>query len=130
MREIKFRFWLKKHNYFVRPEGYGYMSFGVHLDGKIVQFGLEKSYTPFSENGDEIVAQQFIGLKDKNGIEIYEGDVLYGELDLRNEYSGDLFTFKGPVIYKAPSFVCDNADFALDSYELEVVGNVFENPLN
>jgi len=70
-------------------------------------------------------SEKYTGLHDENNTEIYEGDIVKGYLMIND----DDYSFTDVVSYKAPSFVCDNsADFGLDMYELEVIGNIYENP--
>lgn len=122
MREVKFRAWdkLEEHMYtnvqngiYEDPDDWLY--FGDIL-------GLERF---------EIM--QFTGLKDKNGREIYEGDVLLFNNTHPNAY---LENWLCVVKYRCGSFVCEypkdgvynHFDSWNDFVKWEVIGNRFENP--
>jgi len=119
MRENKFRGKRKIDGKWV----YGYLIGTDVIVGEIVEFSDEYFNTEFWYKVDPKTVGQSTGLKDKNGKEIYEGDILESNHKLfRFEviWSEDwaMFTVKGDSV---------EALIRWDTY-CEVIGNIYENP--
>ncbi|TLF43596.1 YopX family protein [Lacticaseibacillus zeae] len=121
-REIKFRAY-SSHNHKMYPVS----NIEWDIDGRIWVTADD------GKNGIELIDEeahlmQFTGLKDKNGREIYEGDVL--DIGLRNQ---DGKPVVAPVSYEtyAAGYVLDNGGNGIWqrlTKDCEVIGNIFENP--
>lgn len=72
--------------------------------------------------GDEVILMQSTGLKDKNGVEIFEGDVGW---DDHLEVYGKVIFDEGKFIYEWEN-ICD--DLCEVNADIEVIGNIYENP--
>lgn len=135
MRDIKFRAWDAKYkymNYKVMVGMYGdnvmddenYTACSMWVEPKKVDYKCEPHWSHFEPYHKDILLMQYTGLKDKNGKEIYERDIITCSNGMAYQYEVE-FVFGCFLGHdKATGF----SKKLYDMKDLEVVGNIYENP--
>jgi hypothetical protein len=111
MRDIKFRFWDEPNN-----KMRSWDEWSRQASARVL---LDSNYPPA-----RIIPMQFTGLVDKNGVEIYEGDIIFCDrCNLNSEISwgkkSAMFYFHRPNVHDA---------YDVDCQCIEVIGNIHQNP--
>ena len=116
-REIKFRVYISKYKILDTPD--------------IINFNTQEvKYDSDYYSLDDIELMQYTGIKDKNGVGIYEGDIVLIRIDKTN------ILHKTVVKFKHGAFIADIIGdndyiylfhFGFNKDDFGVIGNIYEN---
>lgn len=136
MRELKVRAWHKPYKQMCQVESLRFDGNGVYTAVLIE----EPFYDRKLVEADEIVIEQFTGLKDRNGTDIYEGDIIQFEFWNEKYYrqiaynsaiaSYEAITVASPTSKKLRQKAKYSFSelYKISSKGFKVVGNIHENP--
>ena len=133
MRDIKFRCWDTENKEMLEVQELDYED--SYNGQPMIRTTMYSDYF----DTEDMILMQYVGLKDKNGKEIYEGDIVKVKL-----YKGEEEKyFVGKVEYFGSSFIVDadndsdyhvydldgfGIDYRYNLEDCEVIGNIYDNP--
>ena len=125
MRELKFRAWDKVNKI------YTYATLGDLICGACTESGDKKL------SGSSQIWEQYTGLSDENGREIYEGDIVkFVDLELAIKPTGVVCFDNAKFFIKDLEFsdgtyhIVDFYDYNIPNRDFEVIGNIHEDSPN
>ena len=123
MRELKFRAWNLKNKQ-MWYDG-GHIDLSLSLDGEL--YTNDAYYSPVK---DEFIIMQYTGLKDVNGKEIYEGDVIrlrdsIACIEHDDKHTGFRFRWVDNQSHLGGTTWHEGMLYVM---EYEIIGNIYENP--
>lgn len=138
-REIKFRAWDNKYkymNYKVLVGTYGewenvkddknYTACSMWIEPGKVDYECEPHWTHFEPYHKDIHLMQYTGLKDKNGVEVYEGDkVMFDNEWTEPDEIGVITWNKDTASFQIKGHIPSSSMKHLD--RMKVIGNIYEN---
>ena len=129
MRDIKFRCWDTENKEMLDIQELDYRD--SYNGQPMIRTTMYSDYY----DTEDMILMQYTGLKDKNGKEIYEGDIIY----CKKYIGGNWIEYcieKGYVnfnngefgLYRKQGYYQSLYKFKEYDYEFEVIGNMYDNP--
>lgn len=124
-REIKFRAWDNENKYMVTSKQGVFTALRNSMDIVRQDDGYYNDGDLLKPNKEKYTLMQFTGMFDKNGKEIYEGDIV--EITRECIYEKGIIIFKnGCFFIKSKETLLALYNCELNNYKVKVIGNIWE----
>lgn len=131
-REIKFRAWDNENKYMITSKQGIFTALRNSMNITVQDNGYYNNGDLLKPNKEKYTLMQYTGLKDKNGIEVYEGDIVRIVYD-NIEHIYQIIFDKEELDFKATNREINyggNFQYLGCCEEIEVIGNIYENEVD
>lgn len=123
MEKIKFRAWDESRKKIFNSNMNKWVELRMSDDGEVKAFNYK-----FGGEAQELKLMPYTGLKDKNGVEIYEGDIVEdhngtGFVEYVEKYAAHRVNYKNGSAKWFYDYILNG-----ERCPIEVIGNIYENP--
>lgn len=124
MNNLKFRAWDKANKEMLKIEVLDFFFKEIRV--------LKNNGSRFSMKFEDVEIMQSTGLKDKNGKEIFEGDIVAGkfyfeEVGYFDTGEREVIVRNKQILWENGKFLCSGFDLSEMNERIEVIGNIYEN---
>ena len=124
MNNLKFRAWDKANKEMLKIDVIDFFLEEIRV--------LENDGSCFSMKFADVEIMQSTGLKDKNGVEIFEGDIVAGKFYFAgvgyfDTGEREVIVRNKQILWENGKFLCSGFDLSEMNERIEVIGNIYEN---
>lgn len=129
-REIKFRVWDNVDKKYLSLKDYQSLgAIEVENDGTLTLSPRFRFLTSMMIMPERFVPQQYVGLKDKNGVEVYEGDKVMFDYEWTKPDEIGIITWnKDTASFQIKGHIPSSSMKHLD--RMKVIGNIYETEVS
>lgn len=128
-RKIKFRAWDNENKYMITSKQGIFTALRNSMNITVQDNGYYNNGDLLKPNKEKYTLMQYTGLKDKNGVEVYEGDKVMFDYEWTKPDEIGIITWnKDTASFQIKGHIPSSSMKHLD--RMKVIGNIYENEVD